>query len=223
MLNLFPAPQWAIKRPPNLNSKAAIEPEFMANFSYLLRLYLSSNQQLFPHKFNLSFDKLNLSPTNPGFLPTHPHFLPANRYPSSVHLNILPTNSYFLQPITILSYFNPASNLNSPDQVMSIHHQLLLFSQGSKSPIQLLISTPFIIITWTEIRSEYAYLMSPTNFPMYAEFPTLADRGSTYLPTPNFLIFSKLLQFSISPIQLFILTLMQIRWECAASTSSTNF
>ena len=48
MLNLFSVPQRAIKRPPNFNSKAAIEPEFMANIPYFLRLYLSSNQQLFP-------------------------------------------------------------------------------------------------------------------------------------------------------------------------------
>ena len=63
--------------------------------------------------------------------------------------------------------------------------------------------------------------MSPTNFPMYVEFPNLADRGSAYLPTPNFLIYSKLLQFPISLIQLFISTLMQIRSECAVPTCST--
>ena len=122
MLILFPAPQRAIKRLPNFNSKAAIEPEFMANILYFFCLYLSSNQQLFPHNINLPFDKLDFSPANPGFLSTQPNFLPSNLYPSPVHLNILPTNPYLLQLITILIYFNPASKLNSPDQVMPKNH-----------------------------------------------------------------------------------------------------
>ena len=94
MLNLFPAPQQAIKRPPNFNSKAAIEPEFMANIPYFLCLYLSSNQQLIPHNIILWVDKLDFSPADLGFLPTHPNFLPANLYPYPVHPNILPTNLY---------------------------------------------------------------------------------------------------------------------------------
>jgi hypothetical protein len=88
--------------------------------------------------------------------------------------------------------------MSSPDHMMSKHHQ------GSKSPIQLLISTPSIIITLTETRPD-TYLISPTNSPMYGEFLQ---------------IYSNLLQFHISPIQLFISTLMQIRSECAAQNCS---
>ena len=209
MLNLFPAPQRAIKRPPNFNSKAAIEPEFMANIPYFLCLYLPSSPQLFPHNINLPFDKLVFSPANPDFLPTHPNLLPANLYPSPVHLNILPTNPYLLQFITILNHFNSASNLSSPDQVMSKHHQ------GSISPIQLFISNLI------QLRSECAAPICSTIRQLMPNFKSLTDPGKAYLPTPACPIYLEQLQRSISPIQLFISTLMQIRSECAAPTCST--
>ena len=180
----------------------------MANFLYFFCLYLSSNQQLFPHNINLPFDKLDFSPANPGFLSTHPNFLPSNLYPSPVHLNILPTNPYLLQLITILIYFNPASNLNSPDQVMPKHHQ------GPISPIQLFISTLM------QIRSECVAPIYSTIRQLMPSFKSLADPGKANLPTPIYPNYSEQLQRPISATQLLISTLMQIRSECASSNLS---
>ena len=87
--------------------------------------------------------------------------------------------------------------------------------QRSISAIQLLISTLM------QIRSECASPNLSTISPNYAELQHLADPRKANLPTPIYPNYSEHLQRSISPIQLFISTLMQIRSECAAPTCST--
>ena len=114
-----------------------------------------------------------------------------------------------MQFITILNHFNSASNLSSPDQVMSKHHQ------GSISPIQLFISNLI------QLRSECAAPICSTIRQLMPSFKSLTDPGKAFFPTPIYPNYSEQLQRSKPPIQLFISTSMQIRSERAAPTCST--
>ena len=145
MLNLFPAPQQAIKRPPNFNSKAAIEPEFMANITYFLRLYLSSTQQLFPP--NQVISQTDQQPTfNSTNISTNSPTTAANSTNSTqtATTNLLSTNSYAILNIPCYCTTTSPSSERKRIALNQVNFNLMLnkFLQKLSVKSKLIVALP---------------------------------------------------------------------------------